>query len=68
MISSYYIKPETSIHQEGVELVVVSGNSTKLDSIASFVVDVIFPHAQNSCSCDKCSTKRRSSFCTHKKQ
>ncbi len=68
VISSHYIKPETFIHQKGVDLIVVSKNSTKLDFIASFVTGILLPRAQNSCSCDKCSTKRRPSFCTHKKQ
>lgn len=67
MISRHYVKPEVSVHSEGVDLVVVSKNNTELESIECFVKGILLPYAQNSCNCSKCKTKKRPSFCTHKK-
>lgn len=70
MVSRHYVTPGVLEHSDGIDLVVVPENSTTLDSVSGFVKNILLPHiqnAQNSCSCKKCNTKKRPSFCTHKK-
>ncbi len=66
IVSRHYIKPEVFERPESIDLVVTSKDNVKLSSIRCFVKKILFPHAQNSCNCNKCNTKKRPSFCTHK--